>query len=93
MRQASTKTPTSCRHRRINADPRGDGGTDHWLFFIAEAITPNGDGYNDEWIVGGLEYFLAAEVRVFNRWGQQVFYSQGYQELGRSIQQRAIAHG
>ena len=49
-------------------------------FFIAEAITPNGDGYNDEWIVGGLEYFPAAEVRVFNRWGQQVFYSQGYQE-------------
>lgn len=49
-------------------------------FFIAEAITPNGDGYNDEWIVGGLEYFPAAEVRVFNRWGQRVFYSQGYQE-------------
>ena len=49
-------------------------------FFIAEAITPNGDGYNDEWIVGGLEYFPAAEGRVFNRWGQQVFYSQGYQE-------------
>ena len=49
-------------------------------FFIAEAITPNGDGYNDEWIVGGLEYFPAADVRVFNRWGQQVFYSLGYQE-------------
>ena len=48
-------------------------------FFIAEAITPNGDGYNDEWIVGGLEYFPAADVRVYNRWGQQVFYSQGYQ--------------
>ncbi|MBO74493.1 MAG: hypothetical protein CMD33_04380 [Flavobacteriales bacterium] len=49
-------------------------------FFIAEAITPNGDGYNDDWIVGGLEYFPTAEVRVFNRWGQQMFYSRGYQE-------------
>ena len=49
-------------------------------FFIAEAITPNGDGYNDEWIVGGLEFFPTAEVRVFNRWGQQMFYSRGYQE-------------
>ena len=49
-------------------------------FFIAEAITPNGDGYNDEWIVGGLEFFPTADVRVFNRWGQQVFYSLGYQE-------------
>lgn len=49
-------------------------------FFIAEAITPNGDGYNDEWIVGGLEFFPTAEVRVFNRWGQQLFYSRGNQE-------------
>lgn len=49
-------------------------------FFIAEAITPNGDGYNDDWIVGGLEFFPTAEVRVFNRWGQELFYSRGYQE-------------
>lgn len=49
-------------------------------FFIAEAITPNGDGYNDEWIVGGLEYFPNSTVRVFNRWGQQVFSSTGYRE-------------
>lgn len=49
-------------------------------FFIAEAITPNGDGYNDEWTVGGLEFFPTAKVRVFNRWGQELFYSVGYQE-------------
>ena len=49
-------------------------------FFIAEAITPNGDGYNDDWIVGGLEFFPTSEVRVFNRWGQELFYSRGYQE-------------
>ncbi len=49
-------------------------------FFIAEAITPNGDGYNDEWIVGGLEFFPTSKVRVFNRWGQEIFYSVGYQE-------------
>ena len=47
--------------------------------FIAEAITPNGDGYNDEWIVGGLEYFPSARVTVFNRYGQVLFESQGYE--------------
>ena len=47
-------------------------------FFIAEAITPNGDGYNDEWIVGGLEFFPTAKVKVYNRWGQELFSSIGY---------------
>ena len=47
-------------------------------FFIAEAITPNGDGYNDEWIVGGLEFFPTATVKVYNRWGQELFSSIGY---------------
>lgn len=47
--------------------------------FIAEAITPNGDNYNDEWIVGGLEYFPSARVTVFNRYGQVLFESLGYE--------------
>ena len=47
-------------------------------FFIAEAITPNGDGYNDEWIVGGLEDFPSSTVKVYNRWGQELFSSNGY---------------
>jgi gliding motility-associated-like protein len=49
-------------------------------FFIADALTPNGDGYNDEWVVGGLEFFPDAEVSVFNRYGQLLFNSVGYQE-------------
>lgn len=43
--------------------------------FIADAITPNGDGYNDEWIVGGLLDFPMSVVRVYNRYGQLLFYS------------------
>jgi gliding motility-associated-like protein len=49
-------------------------------FFIADALTPNGDGYNDEWVVGGLEFFPDAQVSVFNRYGQLLFNSVGYQE-------------
>lgn len=47
-------------------------------FFIATAITPNGDGSNDTWLLGGLEYYPDCEVNVFNRWGQLVYSSNGY---------------
>lgn len=44
--------------------------------YIPTSFTPNGDGLNDEFrIVGegiGLEYY---ELRIFDRWGTQVFYS------------------
>jgi gliding motility-associated-like protein len=48
-------------------------------FFIATAITPNGDGINDTWLLGGFEFYPTAQIQVFNRWGQVVFESRGYQ--------------
>jgi gliding motility-associated-like protein len=47
-------------------------------FFISTGITPNGDGVNDFWTLGGLELFPECEVTVVNRWGQEVFFSKGY---------------
>ncbi len=47
-------------------------------FFIADVLTPNGDGANDEWIIGGLEFFPNSMVQVYNRWGQLLFESRGY---------------
>ncbi|MCC6600316.1 MAG: gliding motility-associated C-terminal domain-containing protein [Crocinitomicaceae bacterium] len=47
-------------------------------FNITTGITPNGDGVNDTWVLGGLEYFPDADIYVYNRWGQQVYYSNGY---------------
>ena len=49
-------------------------------FEIPSGFTPNGDGFNDTWVVGGAEYLVDANVQVFNRWGQRVFYSQRNQE-------------
>jgi gliding motility-associated-like protein len=45
---------------------------------IPNAFTPNGDGINDTWVIAGLEYDPTALVRVFDRYGQQVFQSKGY---------------
>jgi gliding motility-associated-like protein len=42
---------------------------------IPNGITPNGDGYNDSWIIDGLNL---PEVWIYNRWGNEVFYSKQY---------------
>lgn len=46
--------------------------------FVFNGISPNGDGLNDTWQILGIELYPANEVRVFNRWGNQVYEKQGY---------------
>ena len=43
---------------------------------IPNAISPNGDGFNDLWIIEGLELYPNVELRIFDRWGSRVFYSE-----------------
>jgi gliding motility-associated-like protein len=45
---------------------------------IGGVFTPNGDGTNDTWEIPGIENYPDATVEIFNRWGQQIFYSNGY---------------
>ena len=44
----------------------------------AQAFTPNGDGINDYWIIPGIENYANALIKVYNRWGHEVFASKGY---------------
>lgn len=44
----------------------------------AEAITPNSDGVNDTWVVKNIESYPGSKVRVYNRWGHEVFAAVGY---------------
>lgn len=48
--------------------------------YIPDVFTPNGDGENDTWKLVGAEAFPDMEVTVYNRWGNAVFYSKGYQQ-------------
>jgi len=41
-------------------------------------LSPNGDGTNDFWIIDGLEESPNNSVRIFNRYGQQVFEKINY---------------
>ena len=43
--------------------------------FISEAFTPNGDGINDVWYLRNAERYPQMEIRVYNRWGAEVFSS------------------
>ncbi len=43
--------------------------------FMPNAFSPNGDGINDVFKIGNYGYHKLMEFRVFNRWGQEVFFT------------------
>jgi gliding motility-associated-like protein len=57
-----------------------DSVTVHVLdkFPVPNAFSPNNDGQNDSWEIPNIENYPNASLKVFNRWGNQVFHSQGY---------------
>lgn len=46
--------------------------------FIPNTFTPNGDGVNDTWEISGINDDPTISVRVFNRYGTEVYKSIGY---------------
>ena len=44
----------------------------------AQAFTPNGDGLNDTWVIPGIEHYPNSVIKVYNKWGHEVFSSIGY---------------
>ena len=48
------------------------------LVKIPNGFTPNGDGTNDTWEIENSEAYADCEVTIFNRWGNKVYASTGY---------------
>jgi gliding motility-associated-like protein len=46
--------------------------------FIPTAFTPNNDGINDTWEIKGLEIYPKCTVNIYDRFGEHVFKSSGY---------------
>ena len=48
---------------------------------IPNTFTPNGDNYNDTWVILNLDLYPNAVVKVFNKWGNEIYETQvPYQE-------------
>jgi gliding motility-associated-like protein len=45
---------------------------------IPSGFTPNNDNIHDEWVIYGLNDFPDVIVKIYNRWGQELFSSSGY---------------
>ncbi len=64
----------------------GCTGSDDVTVFVNDAFeypsgySPNGDGTNDVWELDFLAKYPDCTVQIFNRWGQVVFESEGYEE-------------
>lgn len=43
---------------------------------IPNTFTPNSDNYNDTWVLGNLDLYEQSTVKIFNKWGNEV-YSNG----------------
>jgi gliding motility-associated-like protein len=45
---------------------------------VPNAFSPNGDNINDTWVLSNLADYPGCTVEIFNRYGQRVFQSTGY---------------
>ncbi|MBT8394497.1 MAG: thrombospondin type 3 repeat-containing protein, partial [Bacteroidia bacterium] len=45
----------------------------------SDVLSPNGDGINDTWMIVNIERYPNARVNVYNRWGNEVFSTVGYE--------------
>jgi gliding motility-associated-like protein len=52
---------------------------DDFSLVIPNLITPNDDGYNDTWQIENIIFYEGCQVRIFDRWGTEVFSSSDYQ--------------
>ncbi|MDR3704600.1 MAG: gliding motility-associated C-terminal domain-containing protein [Paludibacteraceae bacterium] len=68
-----TRTDTAIIHIFIGNKTIDDGIT----ILIPNAFSPNGDGKNDRFVIEGIENQLSSILKVFNRWGSQVYQSGG----------------
>lgn len=50
-----------------------------FLVIPPNLFSPNGDGINDYWVIDNIDNYPICEVIVFNRWGSEIFSSEGYQ--------------
>jgi len=57
---------------------------------IISGISPNDDGNTDVWEIGGIEKFPQNNVKIFNRWGNLVYETDGYDNISKRFEGIAV---
>jgi gliding motility-associated-like protein len=57
---------------------------------IPSAFSPNADGLNDAWFIPNISAFPQIEVSIYNRWGELVFFSKGYDQPWDGTYKQAV---
>ena len=60
---------------------------------IPQLVSPNGDGHNDDWEIPGLDYYTNAEIQIFNRWGNRVYFVSPYSKTWTGEQNEGLSIG
>lgn len=77
-------TPNETTTYTLTAEENGCTLSDQVTIFIQESLlfpttfSPNDDGANDKWEIGAIDLYPDCFVRIFNRWGQEIYQSTGY---------------
>lgn len=61
-----------------NMNNKSISNVDILMFFIPNVITPNNDGKNDAFVIKGLELFTTRKLRIFTRFGDEVYHDEQY---------------
>ncbi len=65
-------------HSRYERRPDGTPYCEEYPLVVPNIVTPNDDNHNETFTVKGLEYYPQSRLRVFNRWGKEVYSASPY---------------
>jgi gliding motility-associated-like protein len=56
--------------------------------YIPTAFSPNNDGLNDDFKIENVGFYPESTVEIYNRWGNIIFFSEGYNEAwnGKNVE-------
>ena len=60
---------------------------------IPQAFTPDGDNTNDTFVIPGIENYPKNKLTIYNRWGNEVFFAEGYNNTWNGTANRGIVIG
>ena len=60
---------------------------------IPQAFTPDGDNTNDTFVIPGIENYPKNKLTIYNRWGNEVFFAEGYNNIWNGTANRGIVIG